>query len=309
MVGVILIDNNALLVSTAHQVFEHILLVASCIYDGALHLFLLISGVSLGVDIVDAQKIDSEVEHLLGVCIGRDDGEYTFLILRVLLYLRDGLLSILIEDVIEYHFHVSLPLVGKVFALGCLHAIAQFGTIEHERLRLLHQAQLLETLGNLSLLTEQRNLILHHIVDNLLFYLAGDAILVGSLQEHIVLHQESHGTLHLLQYIIVLLGMTSIRAGNIVHRGTSIRLSKEVDDLQEFLATDQLEATISGKMLFCLLIAHAERLWDILHRLVAEFHGRYMGMYLFLRHRLLLQHIEHRHQHASCTNLGGYRIT
>ena len=133
--------------------------------------------------------------------------------------------------------------------------------------------------------------------------------MVGCLQEHIVLHQESHGTLHLLQYLIVLLRVASIRAGDIVHRGTSIRLSEEVDDLQEFLATDQLEATISGKMLFCLLIAHAERLRDVLHRLVAEFHGRYMGMHLFLRHRLLLQHIEHRHQHASCTYLGGYRIT
>ena len=309
LVSIILIDDGALLVSTAHQVFEHILLVASCIYDGALHFLLFISGVRLGVDIVDAQEIDSEVEHLLSVCIGRDDGEHTLLILCILFYLRDCLLSIFIEDVIEYHLHISLPLVGKVLALGSLHAITQFGAIEHERLCLLHQAQLFETLGNLSLLTEQRNLILHHVIDNLLLYLAGDAILVGSLKKYIVLHQESHGTLHLLQYIIVLLGVTSIRTGNIIHRGTSIRLSEEVDDLQEFLATDQLETTICGKMLFRLLITHAERLRDILHRLVAKFHGRYMGMHLFLRHRLLLQHIEHRHQHASCTNLGGYRIT
>ena len=62
-------------------------------------------------------------------------------------------------------------------------------------------------------------------------------------------------------------------------------------------------------MLFRLLITHAERLRNILHRLVAEFHGRYMGMHLFLRHRLLLQHIEYRHQHASCAYLGGYCIT
>ncbi len=48
--------------------------------------------------------------------------------------------------------------------------------------------------------------------------------------------------------------MASIRTGNVLHSGTSIRLGKEIDNLQELLAIYQFEATICLDMVISLLI-------------------------------------------------------
>ena len=176
----------------------------------------------------------------------------------ILLNLCNHLFPILIENIIEHHLHVVLCLVGKVLAIAGFHTETVLHPIQRKALCRLHQAQLLHAADDFSLLTINRNIVLAHIVDNLLLYLTGDAILVGCLEKHIVLYQQSYGTLHLVQNLIILFRAAGIRTGDILYRGTGIRLGKEIDDLQELLAFHDFKTAISLDMVFSLLVTDAE---------------------------------------------------
>ncbi len=181
LVGVIGIDERTFLISSAHKVLQLCLLFATSIRNGALHLLFLIGGITLGIDIVDAQEVCCQVKNLLGVGVGRDKRQGAFFVLGILLDLGYHLVTILIEHVIEHHFHISLRLVGKVLAIAGFHAEVILHAIQHESLRCLHQSQLFQSRNNLCLLAIDLYLILAHVVDDLLLYLAGDAILFGCL--------------------------------------------------------------------------------------------------------------------------------
>ena len=178
--------------------------------------------------------------------------------MSILLDLCNHLFPILIENIIEHHLHVALCLVGKVLAIAGFHTETVLHPILRKALCRLHQAQLLHAADDFSLLTIDRYFVLAHIVDNLLLYLTGDAILVGSLKKHIILYQQSYGTLHLVQNLIILFRAAGIRTGDILYRGTGIRLGKEIDDLQELLAFHDFKTAISLDMVFSLLVTDAE---------------------------------------------------
>ena len=164
---------------------------------------------------------------------------------------------VFIKDIIEADLHILFSCIGKVLSKRVLHTERYSLSIRYKCLRYLDDFLLFQYLGHLGTHTINFSRVRIHIIDNLLFYLAGNTILITGCNQHIALYQYFQCLLYFSKHTVIVFWSANIRLGDIFYRGVSIGFFQEMNGLQQGSSFYILH-TFFTDMIIRLFIAHTQ---------------------------------------------------